>query len=429
MCNAGPVQVLRAGRFTSGIHGTGHEELSRSPAARLSSAERQEPMGIGKLVSGVKNAAEKARRAAEEAARRAAREAARKAAAAQKAAEQAAAAAAKQATEAARERARDTFTGAKDKVAGGVNKAEQVGRAVGTQATDQVRHVQQAAADVKVKAQEGVERVKGTYDTFEQATGVAGTAKKLVSLGNEAKVELDALRRAAPRTLPAGLSNGIERAGSALDKGVDALKNSRVAGAAADVARGIENTQLGQLGKVHEGVKGAVGYGKGLVDAGLDVANAARDLNPENLASAARSVKGAVGSLSAEGRQALQGNLHKLHEGLERVAPGAAAKLDPVQRVATAAAGEAVEKIGGSAAAKLAAKAGGRFVPGANVAMAGLDVAVAASTQRDPNASGVDKGLAWATAAGSVVSASNIPVVSQIGAGASVATEALNAFL
>lgn len=67
-------------------------------------------------------------------------------------------------------------------------------------------------------------------------------------------------------------------------------------------------------------------------------------------------------------------------------------------------------------AMKTAAKTAGRFVPGANVAIAGLDTAAAAATLADKNASAGKKISSVVTAAGSIAAATNIPIVSQAGA-------------
>ncbi|MCP3140967.1 hypothetical protein [Pyxidicoccus xibeiensis] len=69
----------------------------------------------------------------------------------------------------------------------------------------------------------------------------------------------------------------------------------------------------------------------------------------------------------------------------------------------------------GLKAAKLAGRAGGRFVPGVNVAIAAADTAAFVSTLRDPKASVGKKVTAGITAAGSALAATNIPVVSQVG--------------
>lgn len=108
------------------------------------------------------------------------------------------------------------------------------------------------------------------------------------------------------------------------------------------------------------------------------------------------------------------------------VAGRAAAKevLQEGGEAAAKAAGQAVAK----SAAKGVAKAAGRFVPGMNVAIAGLDSAAAAATLADPKASTGKKATSVITAAGSIVAATNIPVVSQIGAAVSTVSSFIGAF-
>lgn len=90
-------------------------------------------------------------------------------------------------------------------------------------------------------------------------------------------------------------------------------------------------------------------------------------------------------------------------------------------------AARAAERLGArgaaNGAARVGAKALGRFAPGANIAVAAYDVYKAGQTLRDPNASTWKKGMAVATAGFSVVAATNIPVVSQVAAGLSLATD------
>ncbi|PIQ29182.1 hypothetical protein COW36_17660 [bacterium (Candidatus Blackallbacteria) CG17_big_fil_post_rev_8_21_14_2_50_48_46] len=77
------------------------------------------------------------------------------------------------------------------------------------------------------------------------------------------------------------------------------------------------------------------------------------------------------------------------------------------------------------AAAGAAGRAGGRFVPGLNVVVAAADTAQAGVdiyNAVNGNGSVGRAVLSGVTAAGSIVAASNIPVVSQIGAGVSAAT-------
>lgn len=75
--------------------------------------------------------------------------------------------------------------------------------------------------------------------------------------------------------------------------------------------------------------------------------------------------------------------------------------------------------VAGRAAATAAGKAGGRFVPGLNVAIAAVDTAQFAADMADPRATRGRRVMSGLTAAASVVSATNIPVVSQVGAGVS----------
>ncbi|PTL76614.1 hypothetical protein [Vitiosangium sp. GDMCC 1.1324] len=81
---------------------------------------------------------------------------------------------------------------------------------------------------------------------------------------------------------------------------------------------------------------------------------------------------------------------------------------------------------------KTGGKALSRFVPGANIAMAGLDIANAVSTIKDPNASLGDKITSGIVAGGSALAATNIPIVSQVGGaistGASIAGEVVKNF-
>jgi len=74
------------------------------------------------------------------------------------------------------------------------------------------------------------------------------------------------------------------------------------------------------------------------------------------------------------------------------------------------------------AAAGGLAKAAGRFAPGVNIAIAAYDGAKAVQIISDPKASTGKKVAAGLTAAASAVSATNIPVVSQIGAGVATIT-------
>lgn len=91
-------------------------------------------------------------------------------------------------------------------------------------------------------------------------------------------------------------------------------------------------------------------------------------------------------------------------------------------------AGEAALKQGAKAAAGTAAKALGRFAPGVNVAIAAVDVANAGATLMDKNAGVGKKVTSVITAVGSIAAATNIPIVSQVGAAVSTVSSIVGAF-
>jgi hypothetical protein len=128
-----------------------------------------------------------------------------------------------------------------------------------------------------------------------------------------------------------------------------------------------------------------------------------------------------AGKFAEVGKAAIKG---ELVEHVVKTASESAFKAAEKAAVkgAVEAGGKVAAKAGAKAGAKVAGKAAGRFVPGANIAIAAYDVYKAGKTLRDPNASGWKKGTAVATAAFSVVAATNIPVVSQVAAGLSIAS-------
>ncbi len=92
--------------------------------------------------------------------------------------------------------------------------------------------------------------------------------------------------------------------------------------------------------------------------------------------------------------------------------------LDAGRGAAAVAKGAGLAAKGAGTLAKLA----GRFAPGVNIALAGLDVATAAATWADPKSSIAAKVTSGITALGSIASATNIPIVSQVGAAVAVAS-------
>ena len=78
-------------------------------------------------------------------------------------------------------------------------------------------------------------------------------------------------------------------------------------------------------------------------------------------------------------------------------------------------------------AGAVAGKTAGRFVPGVNVAIAAADTAAFYGTLKDKDASVGKKVAAGITAAGSVLAATNIPIVSQAGAAISTVSSVVGA--
>jgi hypothetical protein len=73
-------------------------------------------------------------------------------------------------------------------------------------------------------------------------------------------------------------------------------------------------------------------------------------------------------------------------------------------------------------------RAAARFAPGVNVAVAAMDVGIAAATWSNPRSSTGARVTSLITAAGSIAAATNIPVVSQVGAAVSTVSSFVGGF-
>jgi hypothetical protein len=93
------------------------------------------------------------------------------------------------------------------------------------------------------------------------------------------------------------------------------------------------------------------------------------------------------------------------------------------------AAGKAAARSAGNATVKTLGKATARFAPGVNVAIAAYDAGVMAKDLADPKASTTRKIASVITAVGSGAAATNIPVVSQIGAGVALVSGMVREFV
>lgn len=137
-----------------------------------------------------------------------------------------------------------------------------------------------------------------------------------------------------------------------------------------------------------------------------------------NLGKGADAVKDAAKGVA--GNSTLAKSMGTGSRAAAKAATGPAAKAAAAAAKATAGtsklakAGSIAGKIA-KGSGQIAGKAGARFVPGLNAAVAAMDTANAVSTLRDPKASTTSKVTSVITAAGSIAAATNIPIVSQVG--------------
>ncbi len=128
------------------------------------------------------------------------------------------------------------------------------------------------------------------------------------------------------------------------------------------------------------------------------------------------------------GRAAVKGPLERgalWRRTNQRLLKAGETGLHAAQKGAVNAGLEAAERAASSPAAKVL----GRFAPGVNVAMAAHDTYRAVQDLRDPKKSVGKKITSGVTALGSIASATNIPVVSQVGAAVSTASWLVGSFL
>ncbi len=138
-----------------------------------------------------------------------------------------------------------------------------------------------------------------------------------------------------------------------------------------------------------------------------------------------RAVKG-VTTASAKEVGAAMGASRGLAHAMGETAGRTAGKA--TIEAASHAAAEAAVHAGAEAAGTTLARAAARFAPGVNIAMAAIDTGIAVATLADPKASTGSKITSCITAVGSIAAATNIPVVSQIGAGVSIVSSFVGGF-
>lgn len=142
-------------------------------------------------------------------------------------------------------------------------------------------------------------------------------------------------------------------------------------------------------------------------------------------------VEGATRQVARAAARAVVKDVARAEAGsLARAVAGSASRAAAKATLqgASHAAVEAAAHAGAKAATGALSRAAARFAPGVNVAMAAIDTGVAVATLADPKASTGKKIASCITAAGSIAAATNIPIVSQVGAAVSTVSALVGAF-
>ncbi|RKH35962.1 hypothetical protein [Corallococcus llansteffanensis] len=284
---------------------------------------------------------------------------------------------------------------------------------------------------VKTAVKDGFDNVKSLKTDGFKAT-LKGNVDKLVSKATDPKTKLD-------------LKGKLGIAGKAFGTVLSAAKlPGQVGTAFSDVRNAVRSGSSEDwnkaLGSVATAGKGAVSTVKGGLEVARDVQKFGSSYKAASAAfkaavpgagpKLARAAAGAAAKAAFEGgaSQAIKSGVRTaVNTAVKNSGLAAKAVTGTATRAAARAAlsegGKAAAKAGATAAARAAggtlAKAAGRFAPGANIAIAAFDTANAVSTVRDPNASTTKKVTSVITAVGSIAAATNIPVVSQVGAAVS----------
>jgi hypothetical protein len=333
----------------------------------------------------------------------------------------------------------DSFSKAGSAVANGASKA---GSAVVNGATTAGSAVANGATKVGSAVGDGFSKaggaVKGWHNdsanrltTSHQNGGTglagrglagAGLAGGVASIGANGKGLVDAIRNGegghAIAQNALGLTRGILGATKGALDTAAAFSSANAFGKLAEAAKGAVGNKAGPLGgAIANAAAGAAHKGTGVRHADV----MASVLNDKGFFSSLKTgtQMGVADLLRQGGFKGAAGKIEgSVIKAGEKAAGGA---IDAAQ--ATKAAGAAFDGVkAGAKGAGTAAKIAGRFAPGLNIGIAALDAGIAARTWADPKSSTAAKVTSTITAAGSAAAATNIPIVSQIGAGISAAS-------
>ncbi len=312
--------------------------------------------------------------------------------------------------------------------------------------------VQQKAVEMAKDPVKAVKTAKDIYkaakdvhtnvkDAFENARSVSKDGFKATWKANWNKVISEATDPKGKLNL-GGIAKQVGGAFSTVTKAVKlpgeiatAVKDVRDA-----VRSGTAEARDKAIGTVASAASSAISTVKGGLDIARDVtkfgssyraaADAFRSVAPNATSKAVRAAATTAARHAFEGATKVD-DVAKAASAAVRTVASNGSTVAKTAGAATRAAGRTLIREGGEAAARAGLQAGaraaagpiaraaGRFAPGANIALAAMDVASAYSTVRDPQASTTKKVTSVITAVGSVVAATNIPVVSQVGAAVS----------
>jgi hypothetical protein len=335
------------------------------------------------------------------------------------------------------------------KVAGNTVKGAQVVRAGAATYT--------AGQDIAnaVKTGDGKDIAKAADSTANAAGAYADT------VGTFSKANSGLTRKAGVVAGATGIKDTIQKTGKAADsigKAMDNATTENVANAvgdtssavkeAAQTASGIKQTadKFKEVANVNKAAKEAAEemakkVGPEVAEAARKsavkdaIGGAGRKTTREAAGKAAQKTAKKVGDKAAQKGARVAGKAigDAAHAASKKAATEVAEKAakevaEKVAKEAAEAGVKAAAKAGAKAGAKALAKAGGRFVPGMNVAIAVADGAKAGASVAkaidNPSAENI-KNAAFdgITALGSAAAATNIPVVSQVGAAVSVVSD------
>jgi hypothetical protein len=250
-------------------------------------------------------------------------------------------------------------------------------------------------------------------------------------------------------TGPLGVVTNAAKTVRGIGTAISDVRNAIRTGSRADIATAAQST----LGTVRSGLStvqsGFQAWGArqamNTYRAATDAFRAAAPTVAANVAEAAGRAATRTATMAATGATALGATTRQVaRAGAREAAEAAARAAGPLARAVsgsgTRAAARAAINAGSNAAVRAATttaaraaastvgRAAARFAPGVNVAMAAVDTGIAVATLADPNASTGRKVTSVITAAGSIAAATNIPIVSQVGAGISAVSSFVGSF-